>query len=102
MDWPEGVRLFSTGNGGLNGTLFMVCASCGKEVALLARDGPRFSTYPELREIMINFARHLKIAALIDRDETQEIIELWPEERVLERGAAWADVLARHRCGTNI
>jgi hypothetical protein len=47
---------------------------------------------------LITFARQMGITALLERDETQEIIELWPEERVLERGAAWADVLARHRC----
>ncbi|HYF62958.1 MAG TPA: hypothetical protein VD886_09125 [Herpetosiphonaceae bacterium] len=99
MDLPEGLYSGMGGSGALNGVCSVFCTTCRATVVFLAYEKPRFVKYPELRDFLIAFARRIGVPALLEREETQEIVDLWPEERVLERGAAWAEVLARHRCG---
>ena len=100
MDLPDGLRTLSAWNGRLNGTLTVICTRCRAALAILAFDGPQFNE-TELRGIAVSAARQLSIAALVERAPTREIIELWPEERVIERGAAWDRLLRQHQCATD-
>jgi hypothetical protein len=54
-----------------------------------------------MRRVLIRFAQQLTITALIEREQTQEISELWPEERVRASRIAWAELLRRHHCATD-
>jgi hypothetical protein len=99
MDLPEGLFSGMGGSGVLNGVFPIFCTTCRATVAALAYEGPRFAD-PFMRRILIRFAQQSNIAALIELDQTEEISELWPEERVRASSIAWAELLSRHHCAT--